>query len=729
MAQSGELRITDERKEPRYFNLLMEHVGESMLLVSPEDGAIVEANQAAVEAYGYSEEEFTGLTIYQLRADGGERGHIANQMIAAKQRLVFEASHRRKDGSEFPVQVVSRGVNLAGKSFLISVVHDISARKQAELTLDRQKRSLEALHGTALALMNRLDIEPLLETILQQACNLMETDSGHIYVYDEAAQAMVAKASVGMFSEYRNRHLNKKVGNSGRVWATGEIMSIDNYQQWAGRDPLAPAELEKIVSIPLKNNGEVKGVFGLAYGKEDKHFDKEKIAVLMQFAELASIALYNADLYTALQADLAERKRVEAEAAKLLRAVEQSPSAVVITDPHGIIQYANPQFTQITGYSTQEARGNMPCLLTPSDQEFACDLSWKDIVGGHRWSGELLNQRKNGEIYWARMLISPMHETDGTITNYVVIQEDITQQKAAAEELLRKNAEIEIALEHVKTTQMQLIQQEQLAGIGQLAAGVAHEINNPLGFILCNVEMLQKYVERFVELIHVYQGFKQEVSSSADDSLRARILQLEAVERDGKIERTLRDLPELFQDVNEGLERVSKIVKGLKLFSRIDQSDQYAEFDLNIAIQNTLLVAKNEIKYYAEVETQFAAIPMIEAVAGQINQVLLNIIVNAAHAVKGKETGQMGRIGIVTYSDDKNVYCEIEDSGMGIPKDIISKIFNPFFTTKPVGQGSGLGLSISYDIIVNKHQGEIRVESQMGIGSKFIIRLPILQKR
>jgi len=185
------------------------------------------------------------------------------------------------------------------------------------------------------------------------------------------------------------------------------------------------------------------------------------------------------------------------------------------------------------------------------------------------------------------------------------------------------------------------------------------------------------------------------------------------------------DITDLFNDVSDGLERISKIVMGLRTFSRVDQQNEFEEYDLNNGIQNTLLVANNEIKYHAKVELFLGDIPNIYANGGQINQVLLNIIINAVHATKSKEDINSSLITVRTYSDERYASCEIEDNGTGIPGNIIGRIFDPFYTTKPVGQGTGLGLSIAYDIIVNKHKGELLVDSKPDAGSKFTVRLPV----
>jgi two-component system NtrC family sensor kinase len=280
-------------------------------------------------------------------------------------------------------------------------------------------------------------------------------------------------------------------------------------------------------------------------------------------------------------------------------------------------------------------------------------------------------------------------------------------------------------LKKLKQLQMQLINQEKLAGIGQLAAGVAHEINTPLGYVSSNIETLKNYIMNYRTMLDTYRNFYKEVCKLYPNQSIPGMNTVYNTENKINIDFINSDITDLFNDVSDGLERISKIVMGLRTFSRVDQQNEFEEYDLNNGIQNTLLVANNEIKYHAKVELFLGDIPNIYANGGQINQVLLNIIINAVHATKSKEDINSSLITVRTYSDERYASCEIEDNGTGIPGNIIGRIFDPFYTTKPVGQGTGLGLSIAYDIIVNKHKGELLVDSKPDAGSKFTVRLPV----
>lgn len=264
----------------------------------------------------------------------------------------------------------------------------------------------------------------------------------------------------------------------------------------------------------------------------------------------------------------------------------------------------------------------------------------------------------------------------------------------------------------LKRAQSRLIQSEKFSGIGQLAAGVAHEINNPVGFVLSNSSTLTGYVARLKQMLEFY---RKNVDSQ----------EIRAKEKELKVDMVLSDIDELINENIEGMKRIAEIVQAMKNFARTDLKKERAKADINVGIKSALIMARNEIKYHADVEMELGDIPQVECNIGEINQVFLNIFVNAAQAIKQKARAGRGCVRVKTYEKNNDVFCEISDDGPGIPPDIATRIFDPFFTTKPVGSGTGLGLSISYDIIVNKHKGDIEVKSVEGEGATFIIRLPV----
>jgi signal transduction histidine kinase len=294
------------------------------------------------------------------------------------------------------------------------------------------------------------------------------------------------------------------------------------------------------------------------------------------------------------------------------------------------------------------------------------------------------------------------------------LAEDIRRREAAEAELVRRNTELTDLNAKLSMAQEQLVQSDKLASIGQLAAGVAHEINNPIGYIFSNFGTLESYMESLFEMLKTYEDAESSISSPAI------INKVRAVRERVELDFLKEDIAALMSESKEGIVRVRKIVQDLKDFSRVDAHQEWQWANIHHGIDSTLNIVTNEVKYKADVVKEYGDIPEIECLPTQINQVVMNIVVNAAHAI----TGPRGRITIRTGTEGDNIRIEISDNGAGIPKEILSRIFDPFFTTKPIGSGTGLGLSLSYGII-QKHHGRIEVESELNSGTTFRITLPI----
>ncbi len=404
--------------------------------------------------------------------------------------------------------------------------------------------------------------------------------------------------------------------------------------------------------------------------------------------------------------DITERQAMEEQVRRLSQAVEQSPVSMVITDTTGTIEYVNPMFCHLTGYSYEEAIGQNPRILNANEtaDEVFADM-WHAISNGGEWHGEFRNRKKNGELFWEQASISPLTDKNGNITHYLGLKEDITPRKLA-------EAELQKAYDELRTTQIKVFQQEKMASIGQLAAGVAHEINNPMGFISSNLTTLGKYQERINEFIGILSATLAGVAENAEPG------ELGEQRKRLKIDRILEDIPLLIAESQEGAQRVRKIVQDLKSFSRVDESE-YKRANINECLDSTINIAWSEIKYVASLDREYGDIPLVLCYPQQINQVFMNLLVNAAHAITGN-----GTIRVRTWLEGDAVCVAVSDSGSGISAENLKRIFDPFFTTKEVGKGTGLGLSISYDII-KKHQGEILVESELGKGTTFTVKVPV----
>ncbi|MFZ2855683.1 MAG: response regulator [Rhodocyclaceae bacterium] len=291
--------------------------------------------------------------------------------------------------------------------------------------------------------------------------------------------------------------------------------------------------------------------------------------------------------------------------------------------------------------------------------------------------------------------------------------------QAMQRQLVRRNAELSELNAKLSMAQAQLVQSDKLASIGQLAAGVAHEINNPIGFVCSNVATLKGYLDGLFELLAAYQAAECMLNSphlaATLRGLRERV----------ELELLRDDIPCLMSETKDGIVRVRKIVQDLRDFSRVDSNHDWQWSNLHQGIDSTLNIVASEIKYKADVVKDYGQIPEIECLPSQLNQVVMNLAMNAAHAIgpeRGKITIRTGMEG----ADGGHVWIEIADTGAGIATENLSRIFDPFFTTKPIGKGTGLGLSLSYGII-EKHQGRIEVRSEVGHGTTFRIVLPVRQ--
>jgi signal transduction histidine kinase len=322
-------------------------------------------------------------------------------------------------------------------------------------------------------------------------------------------------------------------------------------------------------------------------------------------------------------------------------------------------------------------------------------------------------------------MIDDLKKTTTSIDN---LSREITDRKKAEEKAKLACEKLEKANTELKEMQSELVQNAKLASIGQLAAGIAHELNTPIGFVAGNFETLQSYVFKMKELLQMHGELIGDIEVTEKSELLEKSRVIDKSRNSMKIDFILEDIAVLFNDSREGLRRVTNIVRILRDFSRIDQLGNLDTYNINDGIKTTLVVARNEVKYDIDVKPELSEVPPIICNAGQINQVLLNLIINAAQAIKSQKRTQKGIIEIKTYITHDDLVCEISDNGPGIESNDIPHIFDPFFTTKPAGHGTGLGLSISYDIVVSKHNGRLFVDSSVGKGTKFTMKLPLCKK-
>jgi two-component system NtrC family sensor kinase len=376
-----------------------------------------------------------------------------------------------------------------------------------------------------------------------------------------------------------------------------------------------------------------------------------------------------------------------------------------LADPGRRILRCNQTFREFVGRSYAEILGQSFDRLL-SEAGVDVELSFERPV-------ECFHERTGK---WFVVNHYPFEEVsgDGSRATIVTIH-DSTELKAAAEELTRKNLRLNEALAALKRSQAKVLHQEKMASIGRLAAGVAHEINSPIGFINSNLSTLGKYLSRLLEFLAVQSKC---IAAGAPQELVESVRQQQARL---KIDYIVKDLEDLVRESLEGAEHVQSIVGDLKSFSRVDESE-YKPADLNECLRSTINIAWNEIKYKATLKKELGEIPRTRCYPQQMNRVFMNLLVNAANAIE-----HQGVISVRSWEEDGTICFTVADTGQGIPEANLNRIFEPFFTTKEVGKATGLGLSIAYDI-VKKHNGEISVRSEPGKGTVFTVRIPVVEE-
>ncbi len=423
---------------------------------------------------------------------------------------------------------------------------------------------------------------------------------------------------------------------------------------------------------------------------------------------------------------------------QLSATLESTGNGILVLDWHGKVNSMNRMFGQMweipQDYLNSQDDGRILNFITgkieesePLRQQLDAVVHSEETRGLlHHHDGRVFEVGSRPQFLYEQIVgrvFSFQDITERTLAEKALrdsrdfLEERVLERTAdlnAVNEKLKHEKELQgIFIQKLEEAQNQLLQSERMASIGQLAAGVAHEINNPVGFVNSNLGSLQSYVNDLFKLITAYE----QTQPTLPDALKRQVKQVEeAIDL-----RFLRDdVPNLLKESIDGLQRVTRIVQDLKNFSHVDEAErQWA--DIEAGLESTLRVVWNELKYKAEVVKAYAGIPQIECFPFQLNQVFMNLLVNASHAIESH-----GTITIRTGLDDALVWIEIQDTGKGIKPEHLGRIFEPFFTTKPVGKGTGLGLSLAYGII-QKHHGSIEVQSEVGQGTTFKVTLPLKQ--
>jgi PAS domain S-box-containing protein len=424
----------------------------------------------------------------------------------------------------------------------------------------------------------------------------------------------------------------------------------------------------------------------------------------------------------------AENEILRAQLALRDHALDATASFFVITrleDPAPVIVYCNKVVAEQHGYPREELIGKPITILTQWLGRNPGYFQGLDAAlrAGRTFQFEDEVTRRDGSTFWLGVSIRPLSDAAGRLTHAVAVGADITVKRVESRKRQELQDKLVAEMQERERMVIELQLAQKLESVGRLAAGIAHEINTPIQYVGDSVHFLRS---AFDDLDKLFECSNEAMALLPDSAERAAY-QLEIAEAAKRYDLDyLRiEVPKAFTRTFDGVERVTNIVKAMKEFAHPDAREQ-SPVDLLHALQTTLLVASNEYKYVAKVQTEFEELPFVVCNVGELNQVFLNLIVNAAHAIKdsGKDV-DTGQITIrATQEGEQAVIC-VSDNGCGVPAENLSKLYDPFFTTKEVGRGTGQGLAISHSIVVDKHGGEISVASEVGVGTQFTVRLPI----
>lgn len=704
ISDKSDLMQNPERERMRALRLsqfAMDHALDAIAWIGP-DARFLYVNEAACRSLGYSREELLAMTVHDIDPNFGPEVWPDHwQQIKEQSSFTFESCHRTKDGRVFPVEVTVNFLEFEGQEYNISLARDISQRKQVEADLRRQIEMLTALHNTALDLASQRALPDLLPAIVARAVDLLKAKGGGIYLYRPETDDLELGFIHGLSYDWLGTVLRRGEGLAGKVLESGQPICVDDYDRWEGRAEqfrgLGPVGA---VAVPIRWQGRTLGVLSLL-DHAPRTFSPADVALLEQFAPLAAVAIINTQLLEAeqRQRELAETLR---EVAGVLNAsLDRQQVLDLILDQLGrVVTFDSASVMLVTENRLEVVahRGlwtRDPLLPIPPIQDLP---HVRKVLEGQRpeiipdievdprwfhrsesqfircWLGVPLVVKGQ-----ALGLLNLGHKHPGFYTGREAqIARAFADQAALAIANARLYADLQQRMDELQRTQAQLVQSAKMAAIGELAAGVAHELNNPLTSILGFAELVFKNIK-------------------ADDPIRDDL-----------------------QVISDETRRARDIVRGLLDFSQQVTAPQ-EKADINQVLRETVALVRQQIKnHHVQLMESYArGLPRLMLSANRMKQVFLNLITNALHAMP-----EGGTLAVTTERVEGEVAIRIADTGVGIPAENLSRIFDPFFTTRPVGQGTGLGLAVSLGI-VREHEGRITVESEVGMGSRFTVWLPV----
>ncbi len=696
-----------------------------LIFVATPDGKILFANQAVERKLGFSAQEWPSMHILDVHPP--DKREEAGEIFAAMfrgERDYCPLPLIRKDGSLFPVETRIWFGKWNGSDCLFGISKDLSAQQEAQQRFERLFRNNPALMAVSSLpdraftdvndaflkatgysrseVVGRNALDLALFSNPEQQKTVVDTlqTTGRITDCELQIRCKDGKILDGLFSgevitsQGRQYFLTVMIDISRRKHAEQRLARLAEMETW-----MANLSIQFINASPDQTDPMIRDALatvGMRTGVDRVH-----------------IWSYSPDGATCANTFEWCAPGIEPQIDQL----QALPTALIPWWQDHILGLRNIVIHDVARMPPEAAREKEILEAQDIRSELVVPLSWEGHPEGFIGFDSVRTAKP-----WTHEDIVPLELLAGILHNAI--------KRQSAETRLRElNASLEQRVEtrtrELQATQSLLYMNEKLASLGQLAAGIAHEINNPVSFVSTNLVALEESMTTFSSLLSAY---REAFAALAPSPHAAPLLpKVKEIEQQAAIGFILKDLPHLFAESRDGIRRIASIVESMRTFARKDLPDAFLPYNINSGVRDTLVIARNAYKYGADIELDLGDVPEVPGVPGQINQVLLNLIVNAAQALdKPDDPGApKGIIRIRTGVRDGSVFCSVEDSGPGIPPEVAPHVFDPFFTTKAPGQGTGLGLSISYDIVVEKHRGTLSHAPAALGGACFTLTLPL----
>ena len=681
--------ITNRRRaeeDLRLFRSLVDHSSDALEVIDPTTGHILDGNERAWTDLGYTKEEFVTLTVADIDPEVDVSAFLrVVTLLSGTVSKTFRSMRRRKDGSSFPVEISTRLVRLQ-REFVVTTIRDLTERLEVENVLRESERRLQEI----------LQFIP--------EATMVVDAHGVIVAWNRAMERLSGVSASAMVGKGNNEYSLPFYGQR-----CGLLLNLLLQED---------QNLERRYRNVKRDGDTIQGEVLIPSLLGRKVYLHARATVLRDSkGEVTGMIQTGLDLTMRKEAE--EALQASEERFRLIS--ENVADLIVVLDSNSRCLYASPSFRE-DGWNPVELHETDFLALIHPDDVHKVKAGLEKITADNTHQSLEFRFRRKDKTWRSKETTINLLIYDQEI-RVVAVMRDITERMKEEEErvslqnqLTARNAELEKMLSEVRQMQEGLVQSEKLASIGQLTAGIAHEINNPLAFVSSNLNRFQEYFNEILEAFKRMATLANDVAEDPRYSTKAR--EMVEANTQADLDFVVEDFKVLMGHTKDGADRIKSIVERLRGFTHLS-NEGFTEADINDALEDTINLTWNELKYKATIEREYGEIPKVTCNIGEIKQVLVNLLVNAAHAFNNK-----GIITLRSYCEGPKVIIQVKDTGEGIQPANLKKIFDPFFTTKPVGKGTGLWISAS---IVEKHKGRLRVKSELGKGTTMTIELPVEQ--